>query len=95
MAAQHLTVLSSPSFPQHFERAFARFQGRIDRVLTQTQLGQCSHESVESRGETGEDAEYFPCGDPADVHDLLSDQPFCMKHYRAEHLRAALEAIRA
>ena len=80
MAAQHLTVLSFPSFPQHLESAFARFQGRIERVLTQTQLGQCSHESVESREGASDGG--LQCSELAIVHDLSSDLAFCRKHFQ-------------
>jgi hypothetical protein len=79
MAAQHLTVLSFPRFPQHFDRAFARFQGKIERVLTHTQLGQCSHESVESREGACDGG--LQCSELAIVHDLGSDLAFCGKHF--------------
>lgn len=81
MAAQHLTVLSSPGFPQQFESAFARFQGTIERVLTSSQLGTCCHETVVLRGATGEENEFFPCSEVAVVHDLPSDMQFCMTHF--------------
>jgi len=91
MAAQHLTALSSPEFPQVFEDAIdfetvfsspafpQVFEDaidfeirRVDRILAQSQLGQCNFSD-----------EHCDCRAQATVHHLASEQEFCARHFQA------------
>jgi len=66
----------------------------IERILAKPVLGNCCYVRVHSHGFTGEDAEIFECGDPAIVHDLVSDEEYCSAHFRAVAILRALEAVR-
>jgi len=67
MAANNLTVISRPDFPQVFTKSLDQL---VDRILAKPKLGSCCHET------NGE-----PCSKAAIVHALESDQEFCAKHF--------------
>ncbi len=71
MAAQHLTALSSPEFPQVFDGCFARLSARVDRVVAQSHLSTCDFND-----------EYCVCREVATVHHLASEHEFCARHFR-------------
>lgn len=71
MAAQHLTVLSLPSFPQNFQRALNQLLRRVDQGFAASPvLGTCDYESD------------CDCPQPATVHHLELEQEFCAAHFR-------------
>jgi len=72
MAAQHLTVLSSRSFPQVFESAIEFEIRRVSRVVAEAQLGQCWYED-----------QYGDCREKATVHHLQSELEFCAHHFNS------------
>ena len=76
MAAQHLTVLTHPEFPQVLDGSLSRLDQMVTRVLAKTAvtylLGQCNFED-----------EYCDCREPATVHHLESEQEFCLRHFQA------------
>ncbi len=72
MAAQHLTSLSSPNFPQVFAALIDREITRVSQLLAQSQLTQCFFED-----------EYCDCRERATVHHLASEQEFCLRHFQA------------
>lgn len=78
MAAQHLTVLHSPDFPQVLDAALRRL---FDRMLPEfpPQLSPCSYESPESAWGACDGG--IPCSQIATVHHLASDMQFCMGHF--------------
>ena len=72
MAAQHLTALSSPEFPQAFEDLIDYEVRRVSRIVDQAQLSTCDFAD-----------EYCDCRDKATVHHLKSEQEFCARHFAA------------
>ena len=73
MAAQHLTILSAPNFPQVFDRALAQ----LDRLVTRTVslhflLSQCDFED-----------EHCDCRQRATVHQLATGKEYCLRHFQA------------
>ena len=66
----------------------------IERILDKPVLGNCCYVRTVFHGPTGEDVEEFPCGDPATVHDLESEEDFCGAHFRSVSILRALEACR-
>ena len=71
MAAQHLTVFSSPNFPQVFDGCLADLFERVDRILAASQLSTCDFED-----------EHSVCREVATVHHLASEHEFCERHFR-------------
>ena len=78
MAAQHLTILSTPNFPQvlysAIDRALEREIGQIERQVSvafaKVHLSQCDWSD-----------EFCDCFQRATVHDLKSEQEFCLRHF--------------
>ena len=73
MAAQHLTILSTPNFPQVLDRALAQ----LDRLVVRTVslhflLSQCDFED-----------EHCDCRAQATVHHLESEKEYCVRHFQA------------
>ena len=74
MAAQHLTALSSPEFPQVLNDTVERIIDVVDHVLAANSLnyllGPCDFED-----------QYSDCRDRATVHHLASEHEFCERHF--------------
>ena len=70
MAAQHLTVFSSPQFPQVFEDAIHYEIRRVSRILNEALLGTCAF-----------DDEHCDCRQPAVVHHLETESNYCLRHF--------------
>jgi hypothetical protein len=81
VAQTNLPVLSYPGFPQVLDSVIGQEIERVERVLAQHQLSPCSHESPESSRGACDGGE--PCSDTATVHDLETEQEFCLKHFGA------------
>jgi hypothetical protein len=71
MAAQHLTALASPEFPQVLDVCFSRLQDQVARVMAQSYLSECDFED-----------EYGDCRQRATVHHLESEKEYCADHFR-------------
>jgi len=71
MAAQHLTALASPEFPQVFDRCLSDLFDRVERVMAQSYLSECDFED-----------EYGDCRQRATVHHLESEKEYCADHFR-------------
>ena len=71
MAAQHLTALSSPEFPQVLDRSLNQLFERVDRILAQSYLSECDFED-----------QYGDCRNVATVHHLASEHEFCERHFK-------------
>jgi hypothetical protein len=71
MAAQHLTALSSPEFPQALDRSLNQLFERVDRILAQSYLSECDFED-----------QYGDCRQRATVHHLESEKEYCCDHFR-------------
>jgi hypothetical protein len=74
-----LPVLSHPSFPQVLFDALAFELRRIEKTL-----GLCAWQSPESSRGACDGG--FPCQEPATVHHLSTDQPYCLSHFREVEL---------
>ena len=72
MAAQHLTALSSPEFPQVFDRCLDQLFQRVERILAASYLSTCDFED-----------QYGDCREVATVHHLASEHEFCLRHFQA------------
>jgi hypothetical protein len=72
VAAQHLTVLSHPDFPQVFPRAIDEEVARVERILL---LPACQHE-IPGFGPC--DAQ--PCGRRAIASSIALQIPVCQSH---------------
>ena len=72
MAAQHLTVLSRPQFPQVFEDAIHYEIRRVSAIVDQVLLGTCAF-----------DDEHCDCRQPAVVHHLETESNYCLRHFQA------------
>lgn len=93
MAHRTLPVLSPPDFHNPaFERSFTRIVSSIDRMviraLQNSEVSLCSYETPETSWGA---CDSEPCGDPATVHHLGNDLPYCGRHFR---LVARQEAVR-
>ena len=71
MAAQHLTALASPEFPQALDRSLNQLFERVDRILAQSYLSTCDFED-----------QYGDCRNVATVHHLASEHEFCERHFK-------------
>jgi hypothetical protein len=71
MAAQHLTALASPEFPQVLDVCFSRLQDQVERVMAQSYLSECDFED-----------RYGDCRQRATVHHLESEKEYCADHFR-------------
>jgi hypothetical protein len=69
MASDTLPVLSHPSFPQVFDAAMLSEIRRIPSA--RTHLVQCYFAD-----------EFCNCKELATVHDLKSEQDFCLRHFQ-------------
>lgn len=83
MAGTNLTVLSSPQFPQHFEDAIEFEIRRVQRVLQHTR------EQIHLRRCDWQDG-FCDCQEQGTVHDLITDQEFCGRHFRLVEYRRGL-----
>jgi hypothetical protein len=92
VAAQNLSVFSSPDFPQVLRSAIDRAVTRVLGVADRAQLSCCSYESPESIYGA---CDSLPCCDLATVHHLQSERDFCAKHFRQVSLFLALEELEA
>ena len=76
MAAQHLTALSSPEFPQVLHDSVERIIDAVDRVLAAHSLNYllspCDFED-----------QFGDCREVATVHHLKSEHEFCARHFKA------------
>jgi hypothetical protein len=72
MAAQHLTALSSPEFPQVFDRCLDQLFQRVERILAASYLSTCAFED-----------QFGDCREVATVHHLASEHEFCLRHFQA------------
>jgi|HubBroStandDraft_2_1064218.scaffolds.fasta_scaffold220214_1 hypothetical protein len=75
MAAQHLTALASPEFPQVLNDSVERIIDVVDHVLAANSLnyllGPCDFED-----------QYGDCRQRATVHHLESEKEYCCDHFR-------------
>jgi hypothetical protein len=72
VAAQHLTVLSHPDFPQVFPRAIDQEVTRVERILL---LPTCQHEVPGFRP-----CDAQPCGRRATASSIALQIPVCPSH---------------
>lgn len=73
MAAQHLTALASPEFPQVLTDSIERIIDVVDVVLARNApLSQCDFSDQDC-----------DCREVATVHHLQSEQEFCARHFKA------------
>ena len=72
MAAQHLTALSSPEFPQVFDASLNQLFQRVDRIYAASLLSTCDFED-----------QHGDCREVATVHHLASEHEFCLRHFQA------------
>ena len=72
MAAQHLTALASPEFPQVFDASLNQLFQRVDRIYAASLLSICDFED-----------QYGDCREVATVHHLASEHEFCLRHFQA------------
>ena len=72
MAVTHLTALSSPEFPQVFDRCLDQLFQRVERILAASYLSICDFED-----------QYGDCREVATVHHLASEHEFCLRHFQA------------
>ena len=71
MADQHLTALSSPEFPQVFDRCLDQLFQRVERILAASYLSTCAFED-----------QFGDCREVATVHHLASEHEFCADHFK-------------
>ena len=71
MAVTHLTALSSPEFPQVFDRCLDQLFQRVERILAASYLSTCAFED-----------QFGDCREVATVHHLKSEHQFCERHFR-------------
>ena len=71
MADQHLTALSSPEFPQVFDRCLDQLFQRVERILAASYLSTCAFED-----------QFGDCREVATVHHLKSEHEFCADHFK-------------
>ena len=69
MAHSTLPSLTHSEFPQVFTQAI---DDLVDRLAARPQLGQCWYED-----------EYCDCRAQAVVHNLATEQEFCLRHFLA------------
>jgi hypothetical protein len=86
-----ITNLSQPvfnSFAQSIESWLGKEIARVDQVLAR-------HQHFDNSQNCAYQHPHFeyPCGDPASVTDLDSQQPLCAKHFRAVELGTALDRL--
>lgn len=83
MAHSTLAVLSSPDFPQllrlAIDRAFDREISRVIETHDEAHLDCCAWESGETRPGA---CDSIPCIQKATVHHLLTEQEYCLEHFR-------------
>ena len=72
MAVTHLTALSSPEFPQVFDRCLDQLFQRVERILAASYLSTCAFED-----------QFGDCREVATVHHLASEHEFCLRHFQA------------
>ena len=72
MAVTHLTALSSPEFPQVFDRCLDQLFQRVERILAASYLSICDFED-----------QFGDCREVATVHHLASEHEFCLRHFQA------------
>ena len=73
MAAQRVTVLTHPEFPQVLDRSLAQLNRLVTRTVSlHFLLSQCDFED-----------EHCNCRAQATVHHLESEQEFCLRHFQA------------
>lgn len=72
MAAQHLTALSSPEFPQALSVSLDRLIDRVEIIVARNYLlSPCDFED-----------QFGDCREVATVHHLKSEHEFCERHFR-------------
>ena len=72
MAAQHLTALSSPEFPQALSVSLDRLIDRVEIIVARNYLlSPCDFED-----------QYGDCREVATVHHLASEHEFCLRHFQ-------------
>jgi hypothetical protein len=76
VAVPHLTVLSSPEFPQLFDYEVRRVARIMQQTYEQIFLRRCDWQD-----------EYCDCKEQGTVHDLKSEQEFCARHFRLVEYR--------
>ena len=76
MAAQNLTALSSPVFPQLFDFEIQRVARILRETREQIFLRRCDWQD-----------EFCDCKEQGTVHDLKSEQEFCSRHFRLVEYR--------
>jgi hypothetical protein len=84
MAQANLAVPSlvySPGFPQAVDVVVSGLDRIVLNLAAKRELGSCEFVDRAHFGGTGEDDVEFPCFANAAVHDLSSDQQFCLKHF--------------
>lgn len=80
MAQTNLPVLSHAGFPQLLHLLIGAEIERVERILAQAELSPCCYESPESSRGACDGGE--PCREKATVHDLASDEEYCLSHFR-------------
>lgn len=76
MADRHLTIPSSPAFPQHFEDAIHHTIRRVSALYQRSLLRTCDWSD-----------EHCDCRELGTIHHLPSEQEFCERHFRMVEAR--------